>query len=145
MLKKIKADEKELLDAYNGYITNKKGLLLTTKSSIQKLFDELSVHLDTLNTIDSELISNKRFSKEENIINKVEDLECNINKLVDQAQKAMIPEQNELFKIFPNEVFLSKIQVLASVISGGITRTDSAPNGVLWIEQLYHDIQSGHR
>lgn len=130
MLKKIKADEKDLIDGYGNYITSKRSLLTSTKSGIQKLLDDLNANMDSLNLIDSELVSNKRFLKEENIINKVEDLECSVNKLVDLAQKAVIPDQNELFKIYPNEVFLSKIQVLANVISGTLKRANKSSDGI---------------
>ena len=134
LLKKIKADEEELLDTYNDHIDNKRSLLITTKTQIQKLLDDLTTNMDSLNLIDNELICNKRFLKEEHIINRVEDLECSVNKLIDQANKTVIPDQNELFKIYPNEVFLSKIQVLANIVSGKLIRANSAPYGLLWAQ-----------
>lgn len=133
------------MEVYNSHISNKRILLTNTKTNVQKLLDDLSASMESLNLIDSELVSNKRFHKEENIINKVEDLESAVNKLVDSAHKAVIPDQNELFKIYPNEIFLSKIQVLANVISGGLIRADHATDGLFRHEQLRHDLQHRQR
>lgn len=130
---------------FNSHVNNRRALLAATKSNIQKIIDDLNVNVDGLNLIDNELICNKRYLKEENVINRVEDLECSANKLIDAAQKTVIPEQNELFKIYPNELFLSKIQILANIVSGKLTRAGPAPDGLLWAQQLRYDIQHRRR